>query len=122
MNKYKAIKCEVDGIVFDSRREARRWRELQVLVRLGKISNLRRQVRFVLIPAQYEQYERYGKKGQRLKDGRRLLERECAYVADFVFDYNGRTVVEDAKGVRTKDFLIKKKLMLWVHGIRVREV
>lgn len=122
MNKYRAIKCEVDGIVFDSRREARRWRELQVLVKLGKISNLRRQVRFVLIPAQYEQYERYGKKGQRLKDGRRLLERECAYVADFVYEYSDRTVVEDTKGVRTKDFLIKKKLMLWVHGIRVREV
>ncbi len=121
-NKYNNKKTVVDGIVFDSRREARRYQELLLMQRAGIIKNLQRQVRYVLIPAQYESYERYGKNGQRLKDGRKVLEYECSYVADFVYEEYGKTVVEDAKGFKTKDFIIKRKLMLWVHGIRVREV
>jgi hypothetical protein len=50
------------------------------------------------------------------------LERECSYVADFVFQENGKMVVEDTKGVKTKDYIIKRKLMLYVHGIRIKEV
>jgi hypothetical protein len=86
------------------------------------------QVKFVLIPAQYETYERCGKKGQRLKDGKRCIERECAYVADFVYKKDGELVVEDTKGYRNPSsstyayFVMKRKLMLWVHGIRIKEV
>jgi hypothetical protein len=121
-NKYQAIKTTVDGIEFDSRKEARRYQELLLLQRAGAIRNLQRQVKYVLIPAQYDTYARLGKKGQRLKDGKVLLERECAYIADFVYDENGKTVVEDTKGVKTKDYTIKRKLMLYVHKIKIREV
>lgn len=120
-NKYNNKKTVVDGIVFDSRKEARRYQELLLMQRAGIIKNLQRQVKYVLIPAQYESYERYGKNGQRLKDGRKLVERECAYIADFVYEENGKTVVEDTKGFKTKDFIIKRKLLL-LQGIRIREV
>lgn len=120
-NKYYNKKCTVNGIVFDSRKEARRYQELLLLQRAGVIKNLQRQVKYVLIPAQYESYERYGKNGQRLKDGRKLIERECAYIADFVYEEDGKTVVEDTKGFKTKDFIIKRKLLL-LQGIRLREV
>lgn len=121
-SKYHAQKTFFNGIWFDSAREADRYAELLLLQRAGKISDLRRQVKYVLIPAQYEYYERYGKNGKRLKDGKRCVEKECAYIADFVYEENGKTVVEDVKGMRTKEYLIKRKLMLWVHGVRVREV
>lgn len=86
----------LDGSVFDSRKEARRWGELSLLQRAGKITDLDRQVKFELIPAQYETYERYGKSGQRLKDGTRLVERAAIYTADFVYtDENGTRVVEE---------------------------
>lgn len=121
-NKYQAIKTYVNGIEFDSRKEARRYQELLLLERAGVILNLKRQVRYILIPAQYETYERYGKKGQKLKDGQKCLEKECAYVADFVYEENGKTIVEDTKGFRTTDYKIKRKLMLYIHGIRIKEV
>lgn len=121
-NKYQAIKCTNDGIQFDSRKEMRRYQELLLLQRAGAILNLRRQVKYILIPAQYEVYERYGKKGQELKPGRRLLEKECSYIADFVYEENGKEIVEDTKGIKTKDYIIKRKLMLFIHGIRVKEV
>ena len=123
-NKYNAQKCKIKGNVFDSKKEAQRCAELQLLLKAGQICDLGRQVRFELIPAQYETVERYGKNGQRLKDGKRCIERGVDYVADFVY-YDkklNRTVVEDTKGVRTKDYIIKRKLMLWVHGIKVKEV
>lgn len=123
-NKYYSKKVEVNGIVFDSKKEAKRYSELLLLEKAGVIRDLQRQVKFILIPAQNEVFERYGKKGQRLKDGQRCIEKECAYIADFVyFDLNLNTkVVEDTKGFRTKDYIIKRKLMLWVHGIRIKEV
>lgn len=124
MNKYGNKKITVDGKTFDSRREYKRFTELQLLERAGEISNLRMQVPFTLIPAQYEWYERYGKNGQRLTNGQKCVERECAYVADFVYIDNatGKKVVEDTKGMRTKDYIIKRKLMLHVHGIKIKEV
>lgn len=124
MSKYGNKKITVDGKTFDSRREYKRFTELQLLERAGEISSLRRQVPFVLIPAQYEEYERYGKNGQRLTNGRRCIERECSYLADFVYrdTATGRKVVEDTKGVRTKDYIIKRKLMLYKHGIKIKEV
>lgn len=106
--KYHAKKTELDGITFDSRKEADRYAELKLLERSGMIHNLRRQVRYELIPAQK-------------KDGK-TIERACHYIADFVYEENGKTVVEDVKGFRTKEYVLKRKLMLQVHGIEVREV
>ena len=123
--KYHNIKTKTfDGIEFDSRKEARRWNELKLLERAKEISNLQRQVKYVLIPAQYETIERYSKKGERLKDGTKLIEREVAYIADFVYTdmKTGKTVVEDTKGVKTKDYIIKRKLMLYLHQIRIKEI
>ena len=95
-----------------------------LLERAGKIIELRRQVAFELLPAQYETFQRYSKKGVRLKDGQKLLERKVDYVADFVYHdaESGEMIVEDSKGVRTKDYVIKRKLMLLIHGIRIKEV
>lgn len=121
-NKYSNIKTCVNGIEFDSRKEARRYSELLLLQRAGAIRDLELQKKYVLVPAQYETYERYGKKGQRLQDGQRLVEKECAYIADFVYKEGGETIVEDTKGMKTKDYIIKRKLMLYVHGIRIKEV
>lgn len=125
MSKYHNKKIKVDGETFDSKREYNRYRELLLLEKAGEISNLRRQVKFVLIPAQYGKSKERYKGGQRkgeLKQGR-LLERECAYMADFVYiDSNGEKVVEDTKGVKTKDYIIKRKLMLWRYNIKIREV
>ena len=117
--KYHNRKITRDGVTFDSRREARRYEELQLLQQAGEIKNLRRQVKFVLIPTQREP-NIIGPRGG-VKKGK-LLERECSYIADFVYGENGKMVVEDAKGLRTKDYIIKRKLMLYVHNIRVREV
>lgn len=118
-SKYHNRKITRDGVTFDSRREARRYEELQLLQQAGEIKNLRRQVKFVLIPTQREP-NIIGPRGG-VKKGK-LLERECSYIADFVYGENGKMVVEDAKGLRTKDYIIKRKLMLRVYGIRVREV
>ena len=117
--KYGNRKTEVDGIEFDSRKEAARYLELALLQRAGEIKNLRRQVKFILIPAQHEAPDPAAKKP---KPGK-LIERECAYFADFVYeDREGTTVVEDTKGLRTKEYIIKRKLMLERFGIRIREV
>ena len=122
-SKYHNLKTRVsNGKIADSRKEARRYEELLLLQRAGKISDLRTQVPYELIPAQYETYERYGKSGQRLKDGIKLVERAINYVADFVYTENGKIIVEDTKGVRTPDYVIKRKLMLHIHGIRIREI
>ena len=121
MNKYHNRKFRTyDGIIHDSKREAIRWNELMSLERTGRIKDLKRQVKFVLIPAQREP-DIIGKRGG-VKQGK-LIERECSYIADFVYtDHEGKTVVEDTKGVKTKDYIIKRKLMLYMHGIRVKEV
>ena len=124
-SKYYNVKTRaLDGTVFDSYKEARRWDQLALLQKAGKITDLQRQVKYELIPAQYETFERYSKKGERLKDGTRLLERKVEYVADFCYTdaETGENIVEDTKGVRTKDYILKRKLMLAVHGIRIKEV
>ena len=122
MNKYHAQKCVIDGIEFASRKEARRYQELLLLQRAGAIQDLQMQVKYVLVPAQHETYAKWGKNGKRLKDGKRLVERECSYIADFVYTLDGKLVVEDTKGFRTKEYAIKRKLMLYVHGIKIKEV
>ena len=122
MPKYRNKKTILDGIVFDSRKEARRYGELSMLQRAGVISDLELQKEFELVPAQYETFPRYGKNGNRLKDGNRCIEKPVKYKADFVYKENGSVIVEDTKGVKTKDYIIKRKLLLWVHGIRIKEV
>ena len=120
-SKYGANKAEIDGITFDSRKEARRYKELKLLEQAGEITDLKLQVKFVLIPAQREP-DTVGKRGGRIKG--KLLERECSYVADFVYTDNstGEQVVEDTKGMRTTEYIIKRKLMLYVYGIKIKEV
>lgn len=117
-SKYHSKKFTSGGHSFDSKKEYCRWAELQLLEKSGKISNLQRQVKYVLIPAQYGP----GTTGTRggAKRGP-LLERECSYIADFVYEMDGHAVVEDVKGVRTKDYIIKRKLMLDRYGIRILE-
>ena len=110
-SKYGNKKIEYNGEVFDSKKEYKRWCELKLLERAGKISDLKRQVKYVLIPSQ---------KGS---DGK-IVERECSYIADFVyFDREQKkAIVEDTKGMRTKEYIIKRKLMLYVHGISITEI
>lgn len=100
----------VDGITFDSAKEAQRWAELKLLERAGQIFELQRQVPFVLVPKQ----ERDGK----------VIERPVVYRADFVYTENGKEVVEDVKSTatKTKEYILKRKLMLWEYGIQIREV
>lgn len=126
--KYGNTKVEVDGIEFDSKREAKRYCELTLLQRAGQITDLQLQREFELIPAQYETFERYGKNGQRLQDGKRCIEKSCVYKADFTYMKDGQLVVEDVKGYRDPQsagyakFVIKRKLLLWLKGIKITEV
>lgn len=106
-SKYRNEKTAVDEILFDSKRESVRYRQLRALLAAGEISDLRLQVKFILIPA------------QRRADG--SAERACTYVADFAYQQDGCAVVEDVKGVKTPDYVMKRKLMLHVHGITVLE-
>jgi hypothetical protein len=93
-----------DGLVFGSQLECRRYEELLILQRIGEVVELQRQVRWRLVPCQ-------------------VGERAVEYVADFqYFDKSGKLHVEDTKGFRTKDYIIKRKLMLWIHGVRIEEV
>lgn len=128
-NKFNAkkVKDPATGFWFDSVGEYLRWGQLRLLERAGKITNLQRQVKYVLIPPQIERYERVSPKtGKRLKDGIRCLEQECSYYADFVYDQDGKMIVEDVKGCKKGAaydlFVIKRKLMLQVHGIKIQEV
>lgn len=109
MNKYHNKETILDGIKFQSKREATRYAELKLLQRAGKISDLRLQVPFELLPTQ----RRNGK----------VVERPATYIADFVYcDKSGELVVEDAKGHRTKEYVLKRKMVLWFHGIQIKEV
>ena len=107
-SKYGAVRVRtVDGIEHDSKKEAARWQELNLMLRAKLIEDLQRQVRFEVIPKQ---------------DG----ERACTYIADFVYidRKTGEKVVEDVKSpaTRTEAYRIKRKLMLYVHGIRISEI
>lgn len=123
MKKYHNKKIKVDGIIFDSKKEAVRYKELKILEKAGIIHDVQRQVKYILIPAQYEHtsgiYSKGKNKGSPKKG--KLIERECAYYADFVYTENGETVVEDTKGVKTPEYIIKRKLMLYVHNIKIKE-
>ena len=122
-SKYHAKKTPCShGHIHDSVKEAERCDELHLLLKIGEITDLEMQKDYELIPAQYRLEERYSKTGKRLKDKRILLERACVYKADFVYkNKDGTLIVEDSKGVRTKEYIIKRKLMLFVHGIQLTE-
>lgn len=124
-SKYHSIATCIDGIYFDSRKEARRYQELRLLERAGEISGIKTQVPFELVPAQYsisdEVYTKGARKGERKRGA--CLEKAVTYRADFVYkDKNGNTVVEDTKGVKTTDYIIKRKLMLYIYRIRIKEI
>ena len=102
-SKYHSIKTVVDGITFDSRKEAQRYSELKLLERAGEIHDLQLQVPFQLIP-------------------KTPVGRAVKYYADFVYYEGDKMVVEDTKGMKTKEYIIKRKLMLWQFGIVIREV
>lgn len=116
-SKYGARKTVVDGITFASKKEADRYRELKLLERAGEIKDLQMQVAFELIPALYaeptEKYTKGARKGE-WKQGK-CIERAVNYIADFVyFDLrDDRWIVEDVKGMRTKEYIIKRKLFRW---------
>lgn len=121
-NKYSNNKKEYNGKAFDSLKELRRFKELELLEQVGEINNLKTQVKYELIPAQKEP-DTKGPKGG-LRKGR-VIERPVTYIADFVYeDKDGNTVVEDVKSpiTRTPQYIIKRKLMLYIHGIRITEI
>lgn len=103
-NKYGNQKTTVDGITFDSRKEASRWQELRLMERAGEIVGLKRQLRIELIPAT-------------------KLYRAVSYVADFVYfdKRTNQTVYEDVKGCKTEIYKLKKKILYWRHGIEITE-
>lgn len=102
MSKYHNRRVLTEDGWFDSQRELRRWGELKLLERAGKISDLKRQVAYELIP----------KRGKL---------RAISFIADFVYTENGHTVVEDSKGYRNRLYMLKWRLMEWVHGIEIIE-
>lgn len=120
-NKYGNKKAKHDGIIFDSRRERNRYIILSALQRAGEISDLRMQVSFELIPAVYETVEKQLK--TKVKMVERCVQKATHYIADFVYkDKDGNIVVEDAKGMKTKEYILKKKMMRAFLGIEIKEV
>ena len=108
--KYKNKKVETEDGTFDSVKEFSRWQELKLLQRAGEIYDLKRQVPFVLIPTQRD-------------DRGKVIEREVKYIADFTYrNKEYKLIVEDTKGMKTKEYIIKRKLMLYRNGIRIQEV
>ena len=101
MSKYRNIKTEVDGIVFDSKAEARRYMELRLLEKANEISDLRLQYPFECT----------------------INEKKiCTYRADFDYYEGDQWVIEDVKGFATPVFRLKKKLVEALHGIEIREI
>ena len=111
MNKYGAQKTTFMGKEFDSKKEAERFAILRYMQMGKQISGLECQVKFELIPNQKD-------------ENGKVIERAVNYIADFVYTdlKTGEQIVEDTKGVKTKDYIIKRKLMLHKYGIRIREV
>lgn len=125
--KYRNRKVTYRGQTFDSKKEAERYIYLRQLEKNGVISDLKQQVKYVLIPAQYEPTGEYYTRGARKGEPKmKLAERECSYVADFVYTKDGKTVVEDVKGYRDGGayalFKIKRKLMLHIFRIKIVEI
>ena len=122
-SKYHNHTVDLQGEVFQSKKEARRWLELKNLESHGLISGLERQKKFLLIPAQHEP-DSVGPRGGKIKG--KLIEREVAYYADFYYfdEMSKKFVVEDTKSpaTRTEAYILKRKMMLSFYGIRINEV
>lgn len=118
--KYRNKRVEYEGIVFDSLKEKRRYCQLQILEKNGIISDLRLQVPFELIPAIYEDEVVQLKTKTKIK--KKLVQRSTTYVADFVYRQDGKMIVEDTKGFRTKEYELKKKMMRAFLGIEIKEI
>lgn len=116
-SKYHNKKITVDGQTYDSKKEYLRHKELLLLERAGKIQDLRRQVEYMLIPSQFGMVP----DAETGRTKRVCLERACNYRADFTYFENGKLVVEDCKGFRTPDYILKRKMMLYLLEIRIRE-
>lgn len=105
-SKYGNHPVVVDGVRFDSEKEYARWCDLKLLEKAGVIKDLKRQVPFELQPAFYHK----GKRIQAIK-----------YVADFTYtDEDGNYIIEDSKGVRTREYIMKQKMMLF-RGYEIKE-
>jgi hypothetical protein len=104
--KYHAKKTVVDGIEFDSAKEAKRYVKLRDMQEAGRIQGLRLQVPFEILPS----FECDGVKY-----------RGMSYIADFVYYRDGRQVVEDCKGFKTPEYKMKKKLMAYLNHINIEE-
>lgn len=106
-SKYRAVKTTIDDIKFDSKKEAKRYIQLKQMEKLGIIKNLQRQVKYELQPS--------------FKfDGKTI--RSINYIADFVYEIDGQEVIEDVKGIRTKEYLLKKKLFMYKYQKNIKEI
>ena len=107
-NKYQNKKCEYEGMKFDSQKERDYYKKLELLQKYGKITDLKRQVEFVVL----ETFQLEGKTYRKTK-----------YIADFTYkDEKGKYHIVDTKGFKTPEYLLKKKLMAWKYGYEIEEV
>lgn len=112
INKYRNKKIKNAYGVFDSIKEYKRFLYLSASQKKGLISELTRQKKFILIPSQRDEH---GK----------IIERECSYRADFCYLIDGKLIVEDVKSEITRknhEYVIKRKLMLFINGIKIKEL
>ena len=107
-SKYRNRKVYLDGIRFDSERERDRYAELKLMARAGEIEDLKLQPVFELVPA--------------IKEAGEVIQHPVRYRADFSYIKDGGLVVEDAKGVKTAVYEVKKKLMRYFLGIVIEEI
>lgn len=107
-SKYGSRKVTIDGVTYDSLKEYHRFCDLKLMQRVGIITGLQRQVKYELIPTQ--------------RINGKMIERPVNYYADFVYKMDRQLVVEDVKGYKTPEYVIKRKLMLSVYGIQIHEV
>lgn len=110
MSKYNSKKTIIDGITFDSKKEAKRYVELKKKQEEGEITDLRLQVPFELVPSFTIEI-----------DGKKRKRRNIRYIADFVYCENGQKVVEDVKGRKTDIYKLKKKLFEYKYKVTIRE-
>ena len=123
-SKYGAKKVTIDGIKFDSATEGRYYEKYRDMEKAGLIQNLRLQVPYELIPAIWEEYDevKHLKKGDKIIHKKRRKQRPITYIADFVYTQDGKEYVVDVKGKKTKEYILKKKMMLALKGIEITEV
>lgn len=110
MSKYNSRKTIIDGITFDSKKEARRYEELKKMEQEGLIQGLELQVPFELVPS-----------FTIMIDGKKKKRRSMKYIADFVYYENGNKVVEDVKGRKTDVYKLKKKLFEYKYKVTIKE-